>query len=119
MGDIVDTLDRLSRLDGTWYADVGRKTAAEVCAAMSDAKNEITRLRALTQWQPIKDMPKAFYADGTIFDLWWNGCRRPNCKWLQEREKAWWLDIDRDDWIDLAGYPAYYRLPPAPPEGEA
>lgn len=43
--DIVLELNELSKLEGAWYANVGRKTGERCCKAMREASTEIVDLR--------------------------------------------------------------------------
>jgi hypothetical protein len=47
MDDSAERLRKVAALEGTWYANVGRKTARDVCQAAADGADEIERLREL------------------------------------------------------------------------
>ena len=47
MSDLVARCLKLSKLYDTWYANVGRKTAGEICSTLAEAAEEIKRLREI------------------------------------------------------------------------
>jgi len=75
---------------------------------------------ATSPWQPFATAPK----DGSLIDLWWNGWRHPDCRWVANLDsweqkyaegEDYWMDMHiRDD----GDQPSHWMAKPPPPSKE-